>query len=124
VNTRIGQSDRAHAPREQRDSELILEPLDLMTDGGRGDKKFLRGRLEAQPLRNDLRGLEKLVRRQVHRSKPLLMGRLSVAEFGCTSHTGIFAEDARRRASEISCGPDDGIETDVESSPSSPHSEG
>ena len=45
---------------EQRHSELLLERLDLVTDGRRRDEQLFGGDLEAQARGSHLEGLEKL----------------------------------------------------------------
>ena len=50
VRPGVGERKRPHASLEQRDAQLLLQRLDLMTHRGWRDVKFLRGRLEALQL--------------------------------------------------------------------------
>src|SRR6202011_630558 len=74
MRTGIRQRERAHTAFEQGDSELLLERLDLMADGGRSDEQFLGGSLEALQLGRDLEGLQKFERRQAHKVNQYLKG--------------------------------------------------
>ena len=57
-------------PLEQRDSQLLLEGLDLMADRRGRNEQLLGGGLEALELGRDLKGLQKFERRQAHMFKP------------------------------------------------------
>src|SRR5580698_1844610 len=66
VRAGVGERERAHPALEQRDTQLLLQRLDLMTHCGGCDVKLLRRRLEALQPGRDLERLEKFERWQSH----------------------------------------------------------
>ena len=61
------QRQGAIPPHEQRDADLLLQPVDLVADRGLGDVQFGGGAREAQMARRCLEGTQSVQRRQGQR---------------------------------------------------------